>query len=379
MDKLKIYKVLAAVDKRILGIILSFVKLFKRQPSPPNYKDVRRIMLVSLDYIGDYCMRTVPIIWLARRLFPNAELSIMVGSWTKELVRTNPEIKSFEVYNPGWLDRSTRKWRFFKKFLTLAGFVKNQYDLIIHVRGSKSVGIWYLFNSAKYFLSVDDMINLAKVSLSRPEISWDSLFFYAEKEKGAYFQIPSDLLRDVKGLLLAEGIDLSKSIISIHPCANSKVKQWLPERWAAIIDTLNSRYKCEVLICGDLSSYEYIQNILGHLRSKAYSLSGKTTLLQLAGLIKMSALCIAIDSGPMHLAGILDVPVVGLFGPNIPEECRPLTLKYISVSKRLACLPECIENMMNCSAECMFEISHDDVLRAIEAVWLSSGANKLNV
>lgn len=56
------------------------------------------------------------------------------------------------------------------------------------------------------------------------------------------------------------------------------------------------------------------------------NLMGRTTIRELVALIKTARLVVANDSGPMHIAAALEVPVVALFGPTAPERFGPYPL-----------------------------------------------------
>ena len=53
---------------------------------------------------------------------------------------------------------------------------------------------------------------------------------------------------------------------------------------------------------------------------------GKTTLADVAALISRARFCVTNDSGPMHIAAAMGVPVFGIFGPTPPERYGPFPL-----------------------------------------------------
>jgi ADP-heptose:LPS heptosyltransferase len=89
---------------------------------------------------------------------------------------------------------------------------------------------------------------------------------------------------------------------------------------------------------------------------------------RLTGLVKGSALVVCLDSGPMHLAQTLGVPVVALFGPGDFELWRPLGPRDQTVFHRLPCNP-CLQNgCVRPEDRCMVRISEDEVFERIMAV-----------
>lgn len=110
---------------------------------------------------------------------------------------------------------------------------------------------------------------------------------------------------------------------------------------------------------------QYAPEAVGHI----LGLTGKTTLRQMAAILKVSDLLVCVDSGPMHIAASLDVPLVTLFGPGDPVRFAPFMPRerYAIVRVGLACSPCRQHNQAGCPSgfKCMAEISIDDVLAAV--------------
>ena len=97
-------------------------------------------------------------------------------------------------------------------------------------------------------------------------------------------------------------------------------------------------------------------------RLKGYAM---LPLLHLAGLISRCALFVTNDTGPMHLAAGLGVPVIALFGPTDDMATGPLGEGHAVIRKTADCAPcglrECPQDH-----RCMTEISQDEVFRVID-------------
>ncbi len=108
-------------------------------------------------------------------------------------------------------------------------------------------------------------------------------------------------------------------IASSHPD-----KDWLPERYAEVMDDVDQALDFQPLIVGGPSTRErnIAREILNHCRSKpvvALEKPIRNTLLQLAG----SAIVVSPDTGPLHAAVALNVPTVSLYGYSDPRRCGP--------------------------------------------------------
>ncbi len=98
-------------------------------------------------------------------------------------------------------------------------------------------------------------------------------------------------------------------------------KMWPADRFANLIDKLSPR--AQIILLGSVPEREVENEVLGMTNSNPASLVGKTDLPVLAAVLKKLDLYITNDTGPMHLASALGVPVIGLFGPTSPKETKP--------------------------------------------------------
>lgn len=99
---------------------------------------------------------------------------------------------------------------------------------------------------------------------------------------------------------------------------------------------------------------------------KCFNLCGETSVNALMVLLKSAALCVANDSGVMHLAAALGTPGVAVFGPTDPAATAPVSDKWILLYKKLPCAPcfrrSCPDN------RCIKAITPAMVLRAMTAL-----------
>jgi len=145
-------------------------------------------------------------------------------------------------------------------------------------------------------------------------------------------------------LLKNTGIAGSKMLIGVAPGARWVTKQWPPEFFAKVIGALSERYPEAVfLLLGSQSDEDAAQTILACAPAgKAVDLCGKTTLGDLVELTRKCRLFLSNDSGPMHIAAALDVPVLALFGATSPVLTGPYTQKKTVLQPGLAC-EQCFE------------------------------------
>lgn len=99
----------------------------------------------------------------------------------------------------------------------------------------------------------------------------------------------------------------------VSPCSSHPLRNWRPERYAAVADHAAAR-GWRVAICGGRSALERdtADAILAAMRAPALDLVGKDTLKQLLALLGRATLLLSPDSGPVHMANALGTPVLGL-------------------------------------------------------------------
>ncbi|MDE2820056.1 MAG: WecB/TagA/CpsF family glycosyltransferase [Chloroflexota bacterium] len=119
----------------------------------------------------------------------------------------------------------------------------------------------------------------------------------------------------------------------------SKARRWPPRRFAEVADQLKSRYKAHIVLVGQSGDDSLEAARL--MDFEVLNLVGKTTLPQLADVLRRADLFIGADSGVMHLAAAAGAPVLSIFGPSNHEAWQPWTVDGRASIQRsgVACSP----------------------------------------
>ncbi len=94
----------------------------------------------------------------------------------------------------------------------------------------------------------------------------------------------------------------------------SPARRWLPEYFAAVADALHDRYDAQIVLVG--TPEDGTDAVRVRMTSQPVDLTGKTTLTQLADVLRSADLFIGADSGVMHLAAAVRTPTIALFGSS---------------------------------------------------------------
>ncbi|TNJ35090.1 glycosyltransferase family 9 protein [Arenimonas terrae] len=110
----------------------------------------------------------------------------------------------------------------------------------------------------------------------------------------------------------------------VSPCSSHPLRNWRPERYAAVADHAAAN-GWRVVICGGRSVLERqtADQILATMRHPALDLVGKDTLKQLLALLQRATLVLTPDSGPTHMANAMGTPVLGLHACTDAERSGP--------------------------------------------------------
>lgn len=126
-----------------------------------------------------------------------------------------------------------------------------------------------------------------------------------------------------------------RHLITINPGPTWPIRNWPAAYWQEVVDTLHSKLNCQIFMLGGSrrgtqTPYDLLLGV--------FSLAGTLRSDELTALIALSHLVISIDSGPIHIAGAVGTPVVGLFGAVNPALRLPLNSPSIGVHADLPCL-----------------------------------------
>jgi heptosyltransferase-2 len=156
--------------------------------------------------------------------------------------------------------------------------------------------------------------------------------------------------------------------IGLNPGAFfGSAKRWIPERYAAAGELLARRMGAKVAILGGAAERPLGEAIAAGLRAPVRMLCGETTLPELVGVLSHLRLLLTNDSGPMHVAAALGVPVVAVFGPTDWRETAPVGSRHRLVREPVHCSP-CMLRECPIDHRCMTRISVDRVVDEARAL-----------
>ncbi len=299
----------------VLSILLS--KWINGKKLPPE--KFNRILIIKIDEIGDM-MTALPSFETLRKSHLEAEITLLCKGVVKNIVQADP-----------CLD----------KVVTQKKELSGKYDLIIDLRGSWQMFWFALFNSPKY-------------RVERGSVRMKNKYAGGHKhEVEVNYQIMEPVLKNIPEkpelrLFLSEEDKIFaktwceknrlNSFVIFHTGARRVLRQWAAERYEALANYLHEN-GFQLVFGGGPEDAELNESIIDKLKFPAVNLAGKCTLTQFAAIAAHAKLFVGNESGPMHLAAAVNIPVIGLFGPGITETFRPYHAKGTFIHHKLACNP----------------------------------------
>jgi len=154
-------------------------------------------------------------------------------------------------------------------------------------------------------------------------------------------------------------------------------KRWMPEGFAEVIKTVSMARECQWTLVGtfkDRTVAEEIVKLAGE-PDNVENRCGQTTLSQLIGILRGSDALLTNDTGTMHLAALLGVPTVSIFGSTEPVLTGPLGTDHTVLRHQVECSP-CFLRECPIDFRCMKAITPREVAQALLVRVVRSGTGR---
>ncbi len=356
------------------SIVFLPFKLFKKK-IPGN---IGKILIIRLDHIGDVVFSTM-VPQNLKSHYKGAKITLLVGSWARDIVINNPYIDEVICYDAPWFDKNKKGFSEVIKFIKLCSELrKHDYDIGFDLRGDLRHILLMLWGNVKFRVGLGitggsfllhkkieyrDNVNSLEHNLDslrgmNMAVVNDSLQLYSSQKEKTF----------IGNFLQKHSIGETDAFVVIHPFSRNISKNWLDERFARLIAKLNKDYGLRIVIIGSEKDKKQIDGIIQLSGIDAINSAGSISLGALLELFKKAGLFIGVDSAPSHIAGLSKKPSVVLYsGTNNPDEWALVSEAAAIIQKDISCKgcerTDCRDNI------CMDLISVYDVLEAVDKVF----------
>ncbi|MCX5667114.1 MAG: glycosyltransferase [Candidatus Omnitrophica bacterium] len=324
----------------IFAILSSYVHFLKWAKVWERTKNRKKILIVRNDRFGEFLLN-IPAIRAVKETFKESKIILAVDPYVKELAGKVPHADEVIIWKNGKHSLfETIRFSFFLK--------KKDIDIAIIMNPSKDTNIaaylaniperigydhkWsFLLTKRKSDLKhlgqkheVEYNLDLVKLAgVASRHCEEDAVRLFSDE---AIFKSEIASASLSFGLAMTgEGIPLHRNdheeffdnTIAIHPWTSDPAKQWPEERFRELALRIVKETNSGVLIVGGPEELQK-SAIFNNFDKRIDNLTGKTTLVELASILKKSKLLISGDSGPIHLACAVGTPVIALFRNDMP-------------------------------------------------------------
>lgn len=287
-----------------------------------------KIAIVRLSALGDVC-HTMSVVSAIQKRYPKAEITWITGKQEAKLVNMLPNVTTL-VYE---------KKTGFKGMLAIyQQLKKHRFDVLLHMQWSIRASLLTRMLKAKIRIGFCRAQSREKqhwfVNHLAPEPKerhvLDALMSHAQAIDAEVAQPFWNLSEEALSLDISH-LSLPDDYIVVNPSASSPVRNWTVEGYRAVIHFLLERQFKVVLTGGPAADEvafagEVAQNL------NVLNLVGKTGLEELTLALKNATLLISPDTGPAHIATMVDTPVIGLYAMSNPERTGPYLSQDLMVS-----------------------------------------------
>jgi ADP-heptose:LPS heptosyltransferase len=310
----------------------------------------KRILVGLISPIGDTLLAT-PALAALRRAFPEAEIAALVAPSNAGILSGNPDVDQL-IYAP--IQGAEPEWRrYLAAFLALR---RERFDLIINFSGASGLTTrfahpltpWMFLDLPRWwFLAGGDATLRKRRAVDHYLRTLTPLVAAPPADPQARVprvNLTAQERAQARELLREEGIAAASPLVAMHLGGDgfNGRKRWAPERFAAVANALVKRYDAHVIFLGGEEDIERSTEAAALVDRNAHVLAGRCALKVTAALIERATLYIGNDSAPLHIAGAVGTPAVGIFGPSDWVEFAPASPKAPAprvVHSDLACSP----------------------------------------
>ena len=295
--------------------------------SIPDLRHARRVLLVKLSSLGDV-IRVTPCLRAVRRHLADAEIVMVVDRALADVVRHDPAVDTL-IESPG--ASRNRVSAMLAAVRGLAPHRGSAFDVAIDFQGTPRSAAWTYASRARLMAGRGSWRPgwhfCVMADLRRPD-TLDSLAILERlgipiEDADPRIVLDPNVEASTSAWLAARGLPPS-GFIAINPFSRWSSKEWPAERYADLVHRLRDRFRIPLVVTGGPAEVRAAEAFMGRLKpGSAVSLAGHLGLARAFCVYARAAVMITGDTGPMHAAAALKVPVVALFGPTWPERAGP--------------------------------------------------------
>jgi heptosyltransferase I len=291
-----------------------------------------RVCIVMMSAIGD-SVHVLPVVTALKRYHPRARITWILQPAPASLVRGHPDVDEIIEFH------KARGWR---AFLEVRRQLQREFDLVLALQVYFKAGVVTAMTNAPVKLGFDRarardlnwLVTTHRIPAHAPQHVLDQYFEFLDA-----LGVPHDPVEwrlgpwdHERGRQSAFVATLDRPAAAIAFSVTDREREWVPERWGAVCDALYHDFGLQPILVGGNTPRE--RQLAEHIRAAArvdlVSTLG-APLRDLVGILDASALVVAVNSAPLHMAVAVNRPVVSLLGHWNPKRTGPYRFRDLMV------------------------------------------------
>ncbi len=341
-----------------------------------------KILIRATNWVGDAIM-ALPALRVVRARFPDARIAILARPYVADIYRGQKICDELISYDPkgahaGLVGRERLAKELRKQKFDVALLLQNAFD-----------AAWLAWRSGipervGYARDGRSLLLTRKIPApKRGEIPAHEQFYYLEllRRAGWIDSLPGESFialdvseehrRQAEEALSSAGARPNAVRIAIGAGASyGSAKCWPPDRFAEFVNRFRLHTDADVILFGTAAEQKVSDAIGAGIKGPSISLVGKTAIAALPALLSRCQLFVGNDSGAMHVAAAVGLPVVAIFGPTDPRGTAPITPRCTVMQEKPYCNP-CFLRRCPIDHRCMTSVTPEAVEAAARG-WLRS-------
>jgi heptosyltransferase-2 len=339
---------------------------------------IDKILIVRFSSLGDIIL-TTPVIGALWAQFPGSKISFLTKTRYADLLRNDPRISTIIEFDPPGRHKGFSGFR-----RMIADLRSCDFDLLVDLHANlRSFFVRHLVKSKvklkyrKRWWFRFSMVHF-KFLKTKAVHTTDSYLDVLRKiqvemtKEGPSIYLGPEDVEFSNHFLLERNVKKDDIVVGVHPGAKWETKRWDKGNFKETCRALMDKHNCRILLFGNAGEEKLVDDIKRDLPEERMILAVGLSLGRFMSLIKRCDCLVTNDSGPMHLASALGVPVVAIFGPTHPKlGFAPTGLSDVVLCADVKCSPCSLHGEKRCSKKsrfCMDLIQPEMVVEAVERI-----------
>ena len=322
-------------------------------------RELHSVLIIQLGDIGDLVW-TTPTFWAVKEAYPHAHISVLLREGLGCLLESDPVIhKIFEVKN----NRGSLSHSAIAQLRLIKELRREHFDLVFDLRGGDRGAFMARLTGAPIRASIfygdapfwrNKLFTHLLIEPAPPKerilgAAEQSLriirgFGIDAKTTVPMLRVSDRVMKTARQILIEAGVkqnmsDTSYHCVTINPFSRWAYKEWADDKWASVIDWLWDEFDIAAVVIGSGEEAARAAELVAKCSGAVYSIAGKTTLAELAGVLSLSRFHLGVDSAAPHIAAAMGTPTITLYGPTDWRDWAPVGDKHRVIVSDMDCVP----------------------------------------